>query len=375
MASPRLTNDPPAADRQRALDVARCIAIVLMVFAHCCDALLMQDEWATPLARAYKASLRGLTAPLFFVCSGWALALASKRAFELGQVSALDGRRLRRALLLGTWGTVLTVPWWATNFPFDVDAAYWEPARTFGVLHAIAASMLLAHLALRTAKSPRTFVWICLAVAFVGVATASFVQATAAVKSPLVRGVFYAGTLGGFPILPWASYFFVGCALGTLSFASKRFTARPWAWLLLFASVCFLARWPASYLWFGWVKRGYWEPNPGMFLDRVAIILALFGLLAAGERHLGPIARAVRTPSHHALTFYVGHMLLIWGVPLIHGAHAYFGGQLTFGECAAVAALFMTAIWSVVFAVDRLREWVSGADRDKALSAAGVSGG
>ena len=58
-----------------ALDLARALGVLAMVFGHTCDALLSPAARITPAIATYWKA-RGLTAPLFMMVSGWVVALA-----------------------------------------------------------------------------------------------------------------------------------------------------------------------------------------------------------------------------------------------------------------------------------------------------------
>lgn len=149
-------------DRLVFLDLARCLAIVMMVVAHFTDSFLGQGEAATPLVRLY-GNVRGLTAPLFFLVSGWAFAVATlPRWAAFRGFSPELAARGRRAGVLYLWGYLLTLPWWAEGFPFEAADQVWEAFFAFGVLQCIATALVFAHVLVRVAPSPRLFSWLAL---------------------------------------------------------------------------------------------------------------------------------------------------------------------------------------------------------------------
>ena len=90
---------PPSKRRDPWLDAVRGASVVAMVFGHTLDLTLEDRLRDLPLVGLYW-SFRGLTAPLFLVAAGWALA-SSLRLTDADTVC----RRLRRALPKNPWST------------------------------------------------------------------------------------------------------------------------------------------------------------------------------------------------------------------------------------------------------------------------------
>ena len=95
--------------RHPALDGARGFAVMAMVLGHALDALLAPAARLLPEVKFYWA-LRGITAPLFLLVSGWAVVAALDNRPEAAR--ATYGRRVRRALLLLLLGYLLHWPGW-----------------------------------------------------------------------------------------------------------------------------------------------------------------------------------------------------------------------------------------------------------------------
>ena len=136
---------PPqlGAERIAPLDAARALGVLAMVFGHTCDALLSAAVRAGPLAREYW-KVRGLTAPLFLMVSGWAVAVAVERSRARGL--PVVRQRLPRVLLLFAIGYALRYPGWDLPGFFSGRPAVWEHVLAFDALHAIAVGLFLASL-------------------------------------------------------------------------------------------------------------------------------------------------------------------------------------------------------------------------------------
>lgn len=314
------------------LDAARAVAIVLMVFAHFTDQLLEPELHQGAFGVAYAAT-RGFTAPLFFMLSGWAFAVSLLPGVARGEVDY--GRRVRRGGLLLVWGYLLTLPYWADGFPFEVESKIWTPFFTAGVLQTLGVALLIATGLLWAVRKPQTFVAISGLLAVVTViGSAPLARASAAWPLP-IRGYFDPQDVGGgFPLVPWAAFFFAGLAIGGGLWVKK---AKAPPVLFVLATLSFagmtLLHWPEDLL----LKRFGW-------------VTALVGVTAVVLAKTQRLPMAVKLLGQHAFTFYVVHMLVLWGVPRVPGLASRFGPSLgwagCFGLAAACLALTGAGIWA-----------------------------
>ena len=214
---------PPqlGAERIAPLDAARALGVLAMVFGHTCDALLSAAVRAGPLAREYW-KVRGLTAPLFLMGSGWAVAVAVERSRARGL--PVVRQRLPRVLLLFAIGYALRYPGWDSPGFFSGRPAVWEHVLAFDALHAIAVRLFLASLvfALPIGRRARGLLLVALSALSAGLAL--FTQAPAGVALPRsLPALALTQALGGsspFPIAPWTAYFFAGAAIPQLGGAA-----------------------------------------------------------------------------------------------------------------------------------------------------------
>jgi acyltransferase len=337
--------------RLRFLDVARCLAIVLMVAAHVRDFLLSAEASAHPLARLHEHA-RGFTAPLFFVVSGWAFAAATLprwRSFTPRSPELM--RRLKRIALLFVTGKLLTLPWWAEGFPFDVAPEHWRACATSGVLECIAVSMLLAHFALVALREVRPLLLALSALTTVAIFAAPTLQTAAASWPAPFAGLLNAdGFSGGFPLAPFGAYFWVGVIAGGCAQAlGPRVTA-------LAAASCFalfgLGAAPAMAMAIEAPRAGV--ASAGLFFTRCAVAFAAVGLLACIRM---PSLPALERLADRALTFYVAHMLLLWGVPFVPGLVHRLANQLdTFGVVLVTLGM-LTGIGVMCLLADEVAAW------------------
>ncbi|MBL8951347.1 MAG: DUF1624 domain-containing protein [Myxococcaceae bacterium] len=324
------------AARLRSLDVARCIAIVMMVLAHVRDGLISTEGNAHWLARLHDWT-RGLTAPLFFIVSGWAFAAATVPRWPSFQVWGPGLRaRTERIVTLFVVGKLLTLPWWHPGFPVDVPADVWVPFTASGVLECIALAMAVAHGLALLKLTPRTFAAVMLALTVAAVGLAAPVQAATAGWPLLLRGPFNTdGAGGGFALFPNGGYFWLGVAVGAL------WVTKPWS------SATTLGLGAAAKLVALAVGGG-----GALFLSRGGWALLLLGALQLAVP-AGAAMPKVELVARRAFTFYVVHMVALWGVPFVPGLVFLVQKSFSvFGVLGATAAI-LGGTAAALLAVDR----------------------
>src|SRR5262249_3264064 len=178
-----------------------------MVFGHALDLTLLDEVRDHPLVGLYW-SFRGLTAPLFLVVAGWALA-SSLRSTRSDAV----GRRLRRAALVLALGYGLHWPGLSAAQAMSAEGSLWPHLLAFDALPCIGWGIVggVALLSLLPRRAGR------LRALGVPAPLGPFV-APLSWPVGLGAGWLWRGFLGHpeahFPLVPWAAFFFLG---GTLS--------------------------------------------------------------------------------------------------------------------------------------------------------------
>ncbi len=324
------------------LDLSRCAAIVLMVFAHVRDELLSPTDNGHWLMVLHDVT-RGFTAPIFFTVSGWAFAAATLATAERYTTwSPWLRARLVRIGTLFLLGYLLTMPWWHSGFPFDVPRKFVVPFATFGVLQCIAAAILVLHVVLYVTKSVRAVLATAAGLTLLAVGAGTWLQAEAAHWPLFLRGAFNTdGHSGGFPMAPFAAYFWAGAFMGGLTLRRALNPAVTAAVASVLCFAFFTLVWP---LLKGEPTPYHFIGSPGLFLKRSAAAFGFIALLAVVSRGLR-LPPAVELTARRALTFYVGHMVALWGVPKLRGLVSRFGHQLDAGQVVLTAALLLAALF------------------------------
>jgi len=183
-----------------------------MVLGHTLHALLSPSAREEVWVQHYWA-LRGLTAPLFLLVSGWAVVAAIDR--RPGDARGTYGRLVRRALLLIFLGYLLRWPGWGAVQELGWSEALVARLFTFDALQCIGVSLLVGAtvLALARGSGSRT---LALGALTVGIALASpgVWQLGPSLPVALRQATGVEG--GQFSLFPWASFFFAGALIAWL---------------------------------------------------------------------------------------------------------------------------------------------------------------
>jgi len=321
---------PPRGTRLVALDVARAIGVVAMVFGHTLDALLSPAARALPAVGTYW-KLRGLTAPLFLLVAGWAVTVAIRRGQARGGVRgfAIVVGRLPRVLLLLAVGVALRWPGWGAERLAAGDHEVWAHLLGLDALHVIGLALLGAALVFALERSRREEL---LTFALLVTAAVTFGMRAPGVPTTL-GGVAWEQLLGGtspFPLVPWVAYFFTGCLLGLVVQDGSARAARAMAGVgaALVLATC-------------WQGVGTAPPaEPALIAFRVGLILVLLAALSTLPAWVGAAAAPL---GRRSLAVYALHVPVVYGWSTVPGLAWRVGPVLGVGVALGVALAVLLA--------------------------------
>jgi uncharacterized membrane protein len=294
--------------RRSYIDVARGVAVLLMIEAHTLDAWTRVRDRGTA---AYGAGtvLGGFAAPMFLWLAGAGVALAAARAVQSrgrgGAVDAVCRRGLEifvLAFLFRLQAFVLTPGGpFVTIFRVDILNIMGPAIAIAGLLWGMAAS-----------RSARVLMFAA-AAAVVAMAT-PIVRASAAVDALPVWLQWYlrpAGDLTTFTLLPWAGFVFAGAAVGVLiaaagTEASERrlHAALAAAGIVLIAFGSWTASRPSIY-----AASYFWTTSPAWFAIRTGILTLALSAIYFAVPSLAVVERLGRA----SLFIYWIHVELVYG--------------------------------------------------------------
>jgi uncharacterized membrane protein len=340
------------------VDLARAVAVLLMVQGHTIDALL-QASSRTSLTYNAWLYLRGLTSCTFLFLSGAAFSLTALRHW--GEQRTLGRRALKRirrlAFFLGL-GYFVHFPMGRFAHLQYANEERWQSFLAVDVLQNVAVTLLALQALIWITRSPRAFAVLC-----------SVAGAAIVVLTPLVHGVTWTaylplwaaaylnhGTGSLFPLFPWAGFTLLGAAFGV--------TAAPWATRdhlhalarALFLTGAVLAISAGLMGELGWFEYGvgdWWRASPLSFVQRFGSVLLLLSVVAAVGHYVTRLTPPLQGLAEESLLVYAVHVALLYGSLWTVGLGPRFGPQppswvLVWVLVMLAAMTFLAFAWNVI---------------------------
>ena len=331
---------PTLVGRDRWLDAVRGVSVVAMVFGHTLDLTLLDSVRDRPLVGLYW-SFRGLTAPLFLVVAGWALA-SSLRSTRSDTV----GRRLRRAALVLALGYGLHWPGLSAAQAMASEGTLWPHLLAFDALPcigwSIVAGVLLLSLLPRTPGRIGALGVLALWIPFV---------ATVSWPVGLGAGWLWRGFLGHpeahFPLVPWSAFFFLGGALALLVPTLRERRHRAMALLLAGGVLLLVLEHTGLESW------SLFSPWPAFYRMGQA-------MLALGVLSTVPLWRVpgLVNLGRGSLGVYVAHMVVLYGWAGDEGLASQWARQLSMVEALGAAAVVLGMAVAMAQGVPVALRWI-----------------
>lgn len=366
--------------RLHSIDLARGIAVVLMIATHTTDAFL-SDLWKSNEIW-YKANiLFGFVAPAFVFLGGLTLWPALLRRAENHQGQGAIVRRYLLILLLGYW---LQTPVLSLRQLIYNQRPH-ELARMFdaNVLQVIAISGLLLLSVTAILRSPAWTRIIALVLGMAAVIIAPFLWNSGLHHSlPLVIRYYLAPQPHAtFPLIPYFAYFAFGFAAAPLLINAGKKPVHCIAWMcagILLVAVAFIfdplltAIPPHNEFWGPGAQQVLFRLGGVILLAAGSFLVAgrLAGLehstanLEAGNLEAGNSTRAAGSIprlewllllGRRSLAVYVLHLMLIYGSPMNMGMRYWYSGMLN-GTLNPIATIVLS-ITILLLCYWSLRAW------------------
>jgi uncharacterized membrane protein len=347
-------------DRLIALDLARFVAMLLMMQGHVLDALVSQsfiDVSVFPWSRWH--ALRGVTAPLFLMVSGVVHVIAAKRGGDGLVRQDILQRRTRWALTIIGVGYLMHFPanriW---DLPF-IDAAAWPQFLSVNILHLTGAAMLILTVLLRRTTSVQTLGRAATLVA--GVVLLITPWASQLANSwwmPMPIAPYIGFTQWSmFPLAPFAAYLFIGVAIGSYLWScpsERRSKLMAYGIPAAGALVVVVEYFINMTIWKSGVHTDFFgsPASTTTFMSRVGVVLLVFGASYHLARWTRPLHHWYMMFGRRALYIYVIHIVMLWGTPWWDGIARSQYRALTLEQGLGVMALIMCATLGIVWAID-----------------------
>lgn len=283
-------------DRVLVIDALRGVAIVLMLFQHAPMYLL--EGYGGSDFYSYAVVVSRLSAPLFFLLTGYSVVLSGRRRIPAQGKAGFMGHAACRCLTLFLLG-----------FPINVFMS--KPILYFNVLHVIAFMVFFASL-IYVSGSKKAYLTVLALFLFYCLIGPRLVPHMT-VDSPVSLVVWFMSR-GEYPFGAWFLDALVGmgAAMYAASFRAGRIYLFYSGWLLVIVALLFV---PAGYR-----NTLITNPPPMFFMSMGLILLAYYFLelmqdWRVTERAVGFLAVYGR----HSLVFFLGHHFLLGYVPALLG--------------------------------------------------------
>ena len=335
-----------------ALDLARLLAMLMMMQGHTIDALV-SPQWID--LNVYPGNIwqffRGLTAPIFLIVSGTVHVFAMKRDESGAMSEETRKRRMRWAWIILLWGYMLVFP---ANRLIDlptVAAETWYYVFQVNILQLTAVTLMFI-----VWLSTKTY-----SVKSLGIRSA-FIAAGIFIASPAIHLVdwfeFLPGFIGGFisykhgslfPLFPTSGFMFLGVAFGsylyTIGSERREKFLKQWIFVVALAAI---GGGIAFYHATDWIATTMEYYNPGSMIMRTGIILSFIGICAHLHRFVKRFENLLVFFSSKSLHIYILHLILLYGTPWFPSIGRIFMHEITIPIGIVAAALVVLTTTSLI---------------------------
>jgi len=337
------------AERHRVIfvDLARALAVVLMVAGHTSSALLSKEYRTGPWFDIWTFQ-RGLTSGLFLLLSGFAFSLATTRHWPLHlHPSAAVLKRVRRFVLFIVLGYALHFPVLHVAELATATDRQWRAFLSVDVLQLIGVTLLALQLLVLVTRSRRLFMAAAfvLAAGVIAAAPAAWrADWTQVLAAPLAHYLSPAtGSL--FPVFPWAAVVFIGAGAGQM------YACWGAAHLARFATWGMLAPGVALVL-LGVIAGSGLTREVAI---RAGACLLVLGVIAHASRHIGQLPRIFGAIAQESLTIYFVHLCIVYGSIWNTGLFRFYGESLSLVETLLMVVALVGAMAALGWQWNRLK--------------------
>jgi uncharacterized membrane protein len=339
-----LKERPRHAGRVIFIDLARALAVVLMISGHTSSALLSASYRSSEWFNVWQFQ-RGLTSALFLLLSGFAFSVATSRHWSSHvNPSPAVLKRLRRFGLFVLLGYSLHFPVRHFSELPGASSTQWRAFLAVDVLQLIGVTFMFIQLLVMVVRTRRMFTVAVFGVSALLVALAPSVWRTNWSESlPLFLSSYLSSSTGSqFPLFPWAAFVLLGAGIGQLfahwGAASLR-TFANWGMLLpggvLVAIASNMRIGPAAA-----VGLDDWTWIPGQILLRTGVCLAVLGVVAHISYRIKQLPHVFGAVAQESLVVYFVHLCVVYGSVWNRGLYQFYGEALSL----PMTLLFVAAV-------------------------------
>jgi uncharacterized membrane protein len=313
------------------IDLARVLAVVMMMYGHTVSALLAPQYRAGRWFEIWNFQ-RGITSALFLFLSGFAFSIATMRHWPSHtRLTPAVWKRARRFAFFVVLGYVLHMPGRRVVELAATSPERWQSFLAVDVLQLIGVTFIGVQLLTLVVQGRRAFMAasLILAVAIIAAAPGAWATDWTGRVPPAVAAYLTPATGSLFPMLPWSAFVLIGAATGGVYARwGASHLARFATGMLLLPGVVLVA---LSMIYgrtgvaggadaFGWV--------PQIVMQRLAACFLLLGLVAHASRFITRMPHVFGAVAQESLVIYVVHLAMVYGSHWNSGLYKYFADAL-----------------------------------------------
>ena len=332
---------PRSAQRVIFIDLARAIAVILMVAGHTSSALLAKSYQSGEWFEVWTFQ-RGLTSALFLLLAGFAFSIATTRHWNTHlALSPPVLKRARRFAMFVVLGYALHLPMRPIWKVADATEPQWRALFGVDVLQLIGVTLLAVQALVLVCRSRRVFMGVSFAIAIAMVAVSPFMWRTDWTRvMPLPLAAYLSpGTGSLFPLFPWMAYVLIGAATGQV-----------------------YARWGAAHMG-AFARWGMLLPGTALLVLGSALLsdvpsdvalrtgscFLVMGAVALISQRISQLPHVFGAVAQESLVVYFVHLCIVYGSVWNPGLFQVFGERLspqaTLGFVVAVVLPMIALAW------------------------------
>ena len=347
------------------IDLARALAVVMMVYGHTVSALLAREYRAGPWFDAWTFQ-RGLTSSLFLLLAGFAFSIATTRYWAMHvRLTPTVWKRLRRFATFIVLGYGLHFPVAQLSALPGVSEERWRSFLAVDVLQLIGVTFVAIQVTVLAVRSRRAFMAAALLLAALVVAATPGVWSVDwSTRVPLTLASYMSPALGSqFPLFPWAAFVLVGAGTGQIyaQWGAGNLTAFANGFIAAGVVTAALTASPVPLFGTGTLS---WIPE--LVVLRTGICIALLGVIAHASRFIGRLPHVFGAVAQESLLIYFVHLCIVYGSVWNPGLAHVYGEALSPAATAGIVLALLAAMTALAWQWNRLKHvrprtarWVS----------------
>lgn len=347
-------------DRLSALDLTRCLAMLLMIQGHCLDMLTSPAQLdLNVFPWNIWNIIRGFTAPIFLMISGIVQVFANKREAD-GHISLkMFLHRCRTCMLILFTGYLLVFPASRIYDVFYMDYNYFINFFQVNILQIISVSLFFSILLFTITRTDRTLgiIAFIIGISIFFLTPIIYLINWYSILPEYLAAYFTTERGSVFTIFPFTGFLFIGISVGavlkTVTKDKRNEFIAKYAWIpgFVFFVIGMIISQSFDELPLHW-KELLLRTNPGVSLFRVGVVLVFMTLSFRVFLVTQKYSKYFSLFGKKALFIYVIHLLILFGSPWFPGLSSLAYKSMDLVPAIILTIMILTITLSSVLLLD-----------------------